>query len=91
LNPRVVFEVLSPGTEFYDRGEKREQYQRIETLREYVLLSQEAPRVELWSRASSSDPWSYAVHGPGDVLDLRSIGCRLDLNELYVAAGITTT
>jgi Uma2 family endonuclease len=91
LNPRVVFEVLSPGTEFYDRGEKREQYQRIETLREYVLISQEAPRVELWSRASTSDPWSYGVHGPGDVLDLRSIGCRLDLNELYVAAGITTT
>ncbi len=91
LNPKVVFEVLSPGTEFYDRGEKREQYQRIDTLCEYVLLSQDAPRVELWSRVSTSDAWSYAVYGPGDVLDLRSIGCRLDLNELYIAAGIATT
>jgi Uma2 family endonuclease len=91
LNPKVVFEVLSPGTEFYDRGEKREQYQRIETLCEYVLLSQDAPRVEVWSRATSSDEWSYAVNGAGDVLDLRSISCRLDVNELYLAAGITTT
>ena len=91
LNPKVVFEVLSPATEFYDRGEKREQYQRIETLCEYVLLSQDAPRVEVWSRATPSDEWSYAVHGPGDVLDLRSIGCRLDLNELYATAGIATT
>jgi Uma2 family endonuclease len=91
LNPKVVFEVLSPGTEFYDRGEKREQYQRIETLCEYVLLSQDAPRVEVWSRATSSDEWSYAVYGAGDVLDLRSISCRLDVNELYLAAGITTT
>ena len=91
LNPKVVFEVLSPGTEFYDRGEKREQYQRIDTLCEYVLLSQDAPRVESWSRVSASDAWSYVVYGPGDVLDLRSIGCQLDLNELYVAAGIAKT
>jgi Uma2 family endonuclease len=83
--------VLSPGTELYDRGEKREQYQRIDTLCEYVLLSQDAPRVESWSRASTSEAWSYAVYGPGDVLDLRSIGCRLDLNELYATAGITMT
>jgi Uma2 family endonuclease len=91
LNPKIVFEVLSPGTEFYDRGKKREQYQRIETLCEYVLLSQDAPSVEVWSRPTTSDEWSYAVYGPGDILDLRSISCQLDLNELYVAAGIAPT
>ena len=91
LNPKVVFEVLSPGTEFYDRGEKREHYQRIDSLCEYVLLSQHAPSVESWSRVSTSEAWSLAVYGPGDVLDLPSIGCRLDLNELYAAAGIAPT
>ena len=88
LNPKVVFEVLSPGTEFYDRGEKREQYQRIDALYEYVLLSQDAPRVELWSRGGASEAWSYSVYGPGDFVALRSIGCRLGVKELYVAAGI---
>lgn len=88
-NPRVVFEVLSPGTEHYDRGEKREHYQRIEALSEYLLLSQDEPRIELWSRADTSGAWVYTVYGAGDVIDLRSIGCQLDVNGLYDAAGLT--
>ena len=87
-NPKVIFEVLSPSTEFYDRGEKREHYQQIDTLREYVLLSQTAPKIELWSRASASEAWSFAVYGPGDVVDLRSVGCRFDVAELYEVGGI---
>ena len=90
VNPKVIFEVLSPSTEFYDRGEKREHYQQIDALREYVLLAQNTPRVESWSRSSASGAWSYAVYGLGEVVDLRSIGCRLHLTELYVAAGIAT-
>ena len=90
INPTVVFEVPSPSTEFYDRGEKREHYQRIDALREYVLLAQNTPRIEIWSRTHASEDWSYAVYGAGDVLELRSIGCRLDVNELYAAAGLAT-
>jgi len=88
INPRVICEVLSPGTENYDRGEKREHYQQIESLREYVLLSQDTRRVELWSRASTSEAWSYAAYGPGDTVELRSIGCLLAVSEIYSAAGI---
>jgi Uma2 family endonuclease len=88
INPKVVFEVLSPGTELYDRGEKREHYQQIDTLREYVLLSQDTPRIEVWSRVSASDAWSYAAYGPGEVVSLDSISSQLDVNELYAAAGI---
>src|SRR5690348_8325952 len=40
-NPKVIVEVLSASTEDYDRGEKREQYQRIDALREYVLVAQD--------------------------------------------------
>lgn len=88
VNPTVVFEVLSPSTENYDRGEKREHYQQIDSLREYVLLSQETRKIELWSRASSDTAWSYAEYGPGDTVELRSIGCSLDVSEVYGAAGI---
>ena len=88
-NPKVVFAVLSPGTEHYDRGEKREHYQRIEALSSYLLLSQDEPRVEVWSRTSASDAWVYTVYGAGDVIDLSSIRCRLDVNGLYAAAGLT--
>lgn len=85
----VIFEVLSPGTENYDRGEKREHCQQIESLREYVLLSQDAQKVELWSRASTAEAWAYTSHGPGDTVELRSIGCLLAVNGIYAAAGIT--
>ena len=88
VNPKLVFEVLSPATEQYDRGEKREHYQQIDTLREYLLLSQATARVELWSRPDSSGAWSYTVYGAGDIIDLPSIACHLDLNELYATAGI---
>jgi len=87
-NPSVVFEVLSPATEDYDRGEKREHYQRIEALREYVLVAQDVPRVELWSRGDLSSDWSHSVFEPGDQVPLNAIGCRFDVDDLYVAAGV---
>jgi Uma2 family endonuclease len=87
-NPKVIFEVLSSSTENYDRGEKRDHYQQIDTLREYVLLSQDQRTIELWRRATASAEWSHSTHGPGDIVDLTSIACRLDVNELYDAAGI---
>ncbi len=88
VNPRAIFEVLSPSTENYDRGEKREHYQLIDALREYVLLSQETRRIELWSRASSSEAWTYAEYGPGDTVELHSISCLLDVSEVYGLAGV---
>jgi Uma2 family endonuclease len=91
VNPRVIFEVLSPGTEDYDRGEKRQHYQRIEALRAYVLVAQDKRRVELWSRSTASGEWAYAVYRPGEQVPLESIGCRLDLNDLYSAAGVPAT
>ncbi len=87
-NPTVVFEVLSPGTVDYDRGEKREHYQRIETLRAYVLVAQDKLRVELWSRVDPSGAWAHAAFGSGEQVPLPAIGCRIDVDELYRAAGI---
>src|SRR5687767_10346827 len=43
VNPVVIVEVLSDRTEAYDRGEKFRHYRRIESLREYVLVSQSTP------------------------------------------------
>ena len=43
-NPRIVVEVLSPSTEKYDRGEKRELYQRLPSLTDYLLVAQSSAR-----------------------------------------------
>jgi Uma2 family endonuclease len=83
-NPTVVFEVLSPSTEAYDRGEKFLRYRtNIETLREYVLVSQHRPLVEHYVRQPDGS-WSYSSAGDlSEPIDLPSIGCRLPLSEIY--------
>jgi Uma2 family endonuclease len=57
-NPTVIVEVLSPSTEEYDRGEKWEDYQLIPSLQEYVLVSQNRPRIE-WYRRLPQGAWEY--------------------------------
>lgn len=85
-NPRVVVEVLSPSTEDYDREDKRRIYQMLPSLREYVLVAQDARRVELWRRTASE--WEHSVHGAGARVALPSIGFELDVDELYALAGV---
>jgi Uma2 family endonuclease len=46
LNPSAIFEILSPSTETYNRGEKFAHYRRLDSLRDYVLVSQDRIRIE---------------------------------------------
>jgi Uma2 family endonuclease len=78
-NPSLLVEVLSPSTEEVDRGSKLEDYQRIPSLQEYVLVSQH-PRVEIYRRLSSGS-WEYREVREG-VMKLAS-GATLDLSILY--------
>jgi Uma2 family endonuclease len=83
LNPVVIFEVLSRSTESYDRGEKFERYKTIETLTDYVLVSQDRARIEHFSRRPDGS-WSIdEVSGLDSSLDLASINCHVPLAEVY--------
>ncbi len=89
-NPTLVVEVPSPSTEDYDRTEKREHYQRMPALREYVLVAQDQRRIEVWRRETSGD-WARASFGPGDRVELASIGAAIDVDGLYEASGAGAT
>jgi Uma2 family endonuclease len=83
LNPTVVVEVLSPSTETYDRTKKWEKYRRISSLREYLLLAQDRPRVERYTRQGGG-LWLFGeTAGTDEVLRLDSIGCTLALKDVY--------
>lgn len=83
LNPTVIFEVLSRSTQAYDRGEKFERYKSIETLRDYVLVSQDRPRLEHFS-LQSDGTWAHAEFDGTDAeLTLDSINCRVRLADIY--------
>lgn len=83
-NPTVLVEVLSDGTELYDRGEKFLHYQRVPSLRHYLLVSQREPRVELYSR--EGDRWVYLQVGAGESVELAALGGALSVDAVY--AGI---
>jgi len=83
LNPRVVIEVLSPSTESYDRGPKFAHYRTLESLQEFVLVSQTEPRVERYVRQDDRN-WLYSeVTDPAGSLELVSVACRVPLSRIY--------
>ena len=82
LNPTLVVEVLSPSTEAYDRGPKFDQYRRISSLKEYVIVAQDRRWVARFTRRR--DAWLLVEHAAlSDVLQLSSIACRLSLAQIY--------
>lgn len=82
LNPTVLIEVLSPSTAAYDRGEKFASYQKLDSLCEYVLISQDRVRVEYYLRQEQT--WDLTeFHSLSDAFQLVSIGCELSLQAIY--------
>jgi Uma2 family endonuclease len=83
LNPVVIIEVLSPSTEIYDRGKKFQHYREIESLREYILVSQDNPHVEHFRR-QEDNAWLYTdTSGLEAHITLESVGCTLALADMY--------
>jgi Uma2 family endonuclease len=83
LNPQVIFEVLSPSTEGFDRGDKFHRYRRLPSLTDYVLVSSERMAVEHFVRGSG-DAWTFKAYDrPDEQLVLANIGCELPLAEIY--------
>jgi Uma2 family endonuclease len=80
-DPLVLVEVLSPSTEVYDRGEKLRHYQQIPSLLEVLLVAHDRHEVEIQRRSEGG--WTSETVGAGGEVELRSIGCRLDVEALY--------
>jgi Uma2 family endonuclease len=83
LNPTLIVEVLSPSTEAYDRGFKFAQYRTLASLQEYVLVSQDEPRIEVFHRQPDGH-WllSEAIGLEADCR-FESLDCSLPLADIY--------
>jgi Uma2 family endonuclease len=68
LNPRIIFEVLSPSTEYYDRGVKFRWYREIESLTDYILVDQDEIRIEQFTRGVVNTWTLHDYQRPDDVL-----------------------
>lgn len=84
LNPQVVVEVLSPSTASYDRGQKFDLYLQSESLRQYVLVNQDEPRVMSYIRQSDGVAWlMIPLEGLDAVLEFPTLGVSVPLSEIY--------
>jgi Uma2 family endonuclease len=83
LNPSVIIEILSKSTEAYDRGEKFAQYRTLDTLTDYLLVSQDKPRIERYVRQADGGWLLTESSGLDAVMPIASIQCQLPLAEVY--------
>jgi len=79
--PLLIAEVLSPGTEAIDRREKRLNYQKLPSLQELLLVSQDRPQVELYRR--QADGWLIETISGDQRLTLETLNLALSLDLLY--------
>ncbi|MGQ9865303.1 MAG: Uma2 family endonuclease [Pseudanabaenaceae cyanobacterium] len=88
MNPVWIAEVLSESTEIYDRTDKFRAYRTLPTLQEYLLIAQDALRVEQY-RKQDSQTWLFAEYNDRqDVLPLPALGVSLALAELYAGTDL---
>ncbi|MBK1719491.1 Uma2 family endonuclease [Thiocystis violacea] len=81
-DPVLVIEVLSPNTQRYDQGDKRLAYQSLPSLLEYVLVTQDRPRIVVFSRSETG--WETHLYDSLEAsLSLSSIAFNLRLSEIY--------
>lgn len=79
LNPAVLIEILSDGTEDYDRGRKFHRYRKIPSFREYVLIGSKAAEIEVW-RKDDAGQWTLAEYQTD-----RAASFRIDTIDLSIS------
>lgn len=82
-NPKVVFEVLSPSTEAYDRGRKLKAYTSVPTLDAYVLVAQDRPAADVYTRLPDGTWRIEFIEGMDASLPLACLDTALILSEIY--------
>lgn len=83
VNPTLIVEVASDSTEVYDRTDKFDEYCTLESFQEYMIVSQKQKRVEVWTKQKEGT-WNVQLYkNDADKIKLHSIGCKIDLHEIY--------
>lgn len=80
--PNLIIEVLSETTETTDRREKFMNYQTLKSLKEYILVSQDQMRIEVY-RQDDQGNWTIQILGQKDNLILESVGLTLTMGQIY--------
>ncbi|HAO13231.1 MAG TPA: hypothetical protein DCQ51_19185, partial [Planktothrix sp. UBA8407] len=81
--PKLIIEVLSESTEAFDRGDKFNDYQTLDSLEEYVLVNTKHQRVEIFRRQKKGG-WYFQTYTHSEVnFTLQSLNLTLSLVDIY--------
>ncbi|MDX2043072.1 MAG: Uma2 family endonuclease [Acidobacteriota bacterium] len=82
--PLLIIEVLSSSTQRNDRVEKMNAYQKLAGLREYVIISQESVRLEVYRHEQAGEAWQCEVFDDTESeVTFQSVGLTLKLADIY--------
>ncbi len=87
LNPTVIIEILSPSTQAKDRKEKLEYYRTIESLQAYILVAQDAPYVQYYTRQTPHFWYVNLVDDMAATIEIAAINATISMQAIYT--GIT--
>ncbi|MGK7930211.1 MAG: Uma2 family endonuclease [Microcystaceae cyanobacterium] len=80
--PCLIIEVLSDSTEAFDRGDKFADYRQLDTLAEYVLISQNTKRIDSFSKDEQGQ-WILRSYEKNDRFCLNIIDFSCFVSEIY--------
>lgn len=84
FNPTIIVEVLSDGTELYDRTKKWEIYRRIPSLRYYLLVSQHEYLIDMYHRANEQSLYYFqAFEGTESIISFKDPEFEISLGDIY--------
>lgn len=90
--PRIVFEVLSDSTGWYDQTRKLRDYDAVPSIRQYVCVSRSEARVLIWRRDAAGRLVPEAAILDGDAtLDTGEGGVSLRLADIYEGTGLAAS
>jgi Uma2 family endonuclease len=91
LDPTVLVEVLSPSTEARDRGDKLHHYASIESVRDYLLVSQDRIGVDHYVKQAGNEWKLYSYSRPEEKVQIESLACELLLADIYAQVQFSPT
>lgn len=86
--PCLIVEVLSKGTEAYDRGGKFRLYRNNPVLQDYLLVNSTRVEVDLYHKKETGE-WILINYQPGDTVELKSINFSFQVEQVYRGLDLT--
>jgi Uma2 family endonuclease len=85
VNPKLIIEVLSPSTQTYDKGDKFDNYRLLPSLREYILVYPDEPKIDCYYlKDPLKNVWLFhQIVGLDASIKFQSIGCTVQLKNMY--------